>query len=346
MPRVEKNTIEKINPQASMIGPDSIEKIVDVVDAAIKGKKVLFTEDLRKPKVCLPKVRRNPFVDIIPIAIGCLSNCSYCLTKLARGKLFSYPVEAIVKEAKQAVNSGCKELWITSQDNSCYGKNSGTSLSNLLNEICKIEGKFFVRVGMMNPLHTKAIIHELIESYKNEKIFKFLHIPLQSASNRLLKLMNRGYTVNDFLEIVEKFKKEFPKLTLATDVIVGFPTETEKEFEETFELIKKVRPDIVNISKFGARPKTEAAKMQQLDRKIINERSEILHRLVKQISLENNKKWIGWKGEVFVDEKISDGFVGRNFAYKPVVIKTNENIFGKFVNVEVINATSNCLIAK
>jgi len=346
MPKTEKNVIGKINSQAGMIGPDSIEKIVDAVNAAIQSKKIIFTEDLRKPKVCLPRIRRNPVVDIIPIAIGCLSVCSYCEVKFARGKLFSYPVEAIVKEAKQAVNNGCKEFWITSQDNSCYGKDIDTDLSKLLNTICKIEGKFFVRVGMMNPLHMKPIIKELIESYKNEKIFKFLHLPVQSASDRLLKLMNRNYKVKDFLEIVEKFKKEFLQLTLATDIIVGFPSETKKEFEETVELIKKIRPDIVNVSKFGARPRTEAAKMQQLDRKIANERSKLLHRIVKQIGLENNKKWIGWKGDIFVDEKIKNGFVGRNFAYKPVVIKTDENIFGKFINVEVVNATSNCLIAK
>jgi MiaB-like tRNA modifying enzyme len=344
MTKTEKNIVEKLNPRASMIGPDSVEKIAEVIDATVQRKKVLFTDDLRKPKVCLPKIRRNPITDIIPIAIGCLSSCSYCEVKFARGKLFSYPVEAIVKETKQAVSNGCRELWITSQDNSCYGKDINTNLPELLNEICKIEGKFFVRVGMVNPLHVKSIANELIESYKNEKIYKFLHLPVQSGSNRILELMNRNYSVKDFLEIVEKFKNEFPQLTLATDAIVGFPTETEEEFEETVELVKKIRPDIVNISKFGARPRTEAAKMQQLDKKIVNERSEILHRLVKQIGLENNKKWIGWKGEMLVDEKIKNGFVGRNFAYKPIIIKTKENIFGKIFNVEVVNATSNCLI--
>lgn len=346
MPKTEKNIIEKINSHANMIGPDSIEKIVDVVDATIQNKKALFTEDLRKPKVCLPRIRKNPIVGIIPVAIGCLSSCSYCEVKFARGKLFSYTIETVVKDAEQAVREGCKELWITSQDNSCYGKDINADLSQLLDSICRIEGKFFVRVGMVNPLHTKSITKELIESYKNEKIFKFLHLPVQSASDRLLKMMNRGYKVKDFLEIVEKFRKEFSQLTVSTDIIVGFPSETEKEFEETVELITKVRPDIVNISKFGARPKTEAAKMQQLDRKIMSERSETLHKLVKQIGLENNKKWVGWKGEVLIDEKIKNGFIGGNFAYRPVVIRTNENIFGKFITVDIENATSNCLIAK
>jgi MiaB-like tRNA modifying enzyme len=346
MPKTERKIIEEINSRASMIGPDSIEKIVDVVNAAIQGKKVLFTEDLRKPKVCLPRIRRNPIIGITPVAIGCLSNCSYCEVKFARGKLFSYPIEAVIKEVKQAVNNGCKELWITSQDNSCYGKDIDTDLSKLLNLICKINGKFFVRVGMMNPLHAKKILNDLINVYKNEKIFKFLHLPVQSGSDRILKEMNRGYKVKDFLEIVEKFKKEFPQMTVSTDVIAGFPSETEKEFEDTVELIKKVRPDVVNISKFGTRPGTEAAKMQQVDKKIVNERSELLHKLVKKIGLEKNKEWIGWKGEVLVDEKVKNGFVGRNFTYKPIVVKSEKNIFGKIVSVDIENATSNCLIAK
>ena len=346
MPKTERKIIEEINSRASMIGPDSIEKIVDVVNAAIQGKKVLFTEDLRKPKVCLPRMRRNPIIGITPVAIGCLSNCSYCEVKFARGNLLSYPIEAVIKEVKQAVNNGCKELWITSQDNSCYGKDIDTDLPKLLNLICKIDGKFFVRVGMMNPLHAKKILKDLINEYKNEKIFKFLHLPVQSGSDRILKGMNRGYGVKDFLEIIKRFKKEFPEITIATDVIVGFPGETEKDFEDTVGLIKKIIPDVVNISKFGARPGTEAAKMEQVDKKIVNERSELLHKLVKKISLENNKKWIDWKGEVLVDEKIKNDFVGRNFAYKPVVINTEKNIFGKFITVEIGNATSNCLIEK
>lgn len=346
MSKTEKHVIEKINPRANLIGPDSIEKIVETVSSATQFKKISLIEDSRKSKVLLPKIRKNPFIDILPICTGCLGNCSYCEVKFARGKLLSYPLENIVQEAKQALRNGCKELWITSQDNSCYGRDINSSLPELLNEICKIDREFFVRIGMMNPLHTKEILKELIQMYQNEKIFKFLHIPVQSTSNRLLKMMNRGYRIEDFLMIIEKFKKEIPNLTLATDIIVGFPTETEKEFEETMELIKKIRPDIVYISKFGARPMTEAAKMQQLDEEIVSERSKLLHRLTKEIGLEKNKSWIGWKGRIIVDEKVKNGFVGRNFGYKPIVIRTEKNIFGKFVDVEVEDSTSNCLFVK
>jgi MiaB-like tRNA modifying enzyme len=281
MPKIEQRLIEKLNPQASLVGPDSIEKIVDVTRVTLEGRKIIFTEDLKKPKLCLPRERKNPSIGIIEISNGCLSNCSYCCVKFARGKLFSYPVEKIVEEARQAVKNGCKELWITSQDNSCYGKDIDSSLPELLKEICKIEGEFSVRVGMMNPLYAKNILDELIEVSKDEKIIKFLHLPVQSGSDKILKLMNRGYVVKDFVEIVEKFRKEIPDLFLSTDVIVGFPGETEEDFQKTVELMRKIKPSKINISKFGARPMTEAAKMKQLDNKTINERSKLLHELVK-----------------------------------------------------------------
>lgn len=345
MPKTDLEKIEKINPQACLIAPDQIEKIVDVAKAALERKKLSYLEDLKKPKINLPKFRKNPVIGITQVGRGCLSNCAYCVEPY-RGKLFSYPLEGIIEDIKAALKQGCKEIWLTSLDNGCYGFDLKTNLAELLKEVCKIEGKFFVRVGMANPLHIKKILKELIETYKNEKIFKFLHLPIQSGSDKILKLMKRGYKVKDFIEIVEKFRKKFPNISLATDIIVGFPYENDSDFKKTLQLIEKVKPDVVNISKFGARTGTEAVNMKQLDVKIVNERSKIISELVKKITLEKNKAWIGWKGEVLIDEIIGNEFVGRNFAYKPVVVKTKENIFGKFVNVEITDITSNSLIAK
>jgi len=345
MPKTERRIIEKINPNASVIGPDSIQKIVDVAHDTLKGKKVVFLEDLRKPKVCLPRIRKNSVIDIVPISIGCLANCSYCGVKFARGRLFSYPVELIVKEVEQAINNGCKELYITSQDNGCYGKDIGASLPNLLKEICKIEGKFFVRVGMMNPIHVKEITDELIEAYKNEKIFKFLHLPVQCFSERILKLMKRDYKPETVLKIIKKFYDTFPKLTFSTDIIVGFTSENDSDFEETIKFIEKIKPDIVNISKFGPRPGTEAAKMEQLHVSTVNKRSKQLYELVKTISLEKNQRWIDWEGEILIDEKgREDTWVGRNFAYKPIVVKSEKNLLGKFIEVMITEAKSNYLV--
>lgn len=342
--KTEKKVIEKINPKASMLGPDSIEKIVDVVNATLEGKKVVFIKDLRKPKICLPRVRRNPVVDIIQIATGCISNCSYCVVKFARGKLFSYPAKMIVKEVEQAINNGCKELWISCQDCGCWGRDRNSNLSELLSAIDEIEGKFFVRVGMMNPVHVKGIIDELIDSYTSEKIFKFLHLPVQSGSDRILKKMNREYTVNDFREIVKKFRKEFPLSTLSTDVIVGFPREDEKDFQKTIDLMREVKPDIVNVSKFGPRPGTKVAKMKQLPRKIINKRTKKIVKIIERIKLENSKRWLNWKGEVLIDEKgRKGGMIGRNFAYKPIV---TEGKIGTFREVRITEVRPTYLIGK
>ncbi|MEM5829665.1 MAG: tRNA (N(6)-L-threonylcarbamoyladenosine(37)-C(2))-methylthiotransferase [Candidatus Aenigmatarchaeota archaeon] len=346
MTKTDASLIEKINPRASLLSPDNIEKIVEVANAAMKGERIVLTGDLKKPKLGFPRCRKNPLVAIVQIARGCTSNCSYCYEPY-RGKLFSYPPKEIVKEVKRALNDGCKEIWLTSLDCGCYGLDIGTNLAELLREICKIEGKFFVRVGMANPLHVKKILGKLIKVYQDERIFKFLHLPLQSGSDRILKLMKRGYNTKDFLEIVEKFRKAFPQLTLSTDIIVGFPGETEEDFSATVKILREVKPDVVNLSKFGARKGTEASRMKQLEPKILNERSLKLSKIIKEISLEKNKSWVGWRGEALVDEiGKKESFVARNFAYKPIVLKTREKIFGKFVEVEVEEARENFLITK
>jgi len=345
IPKVMRSSVEKINPSASLLGPDALEKIVDAVDYTLQGKKFVWLQDLRQPKVFMPKVRKNPFIDVIEISTGCLGSCSYCLVKNVKGNLFSYPQELIVKEAKFAVNDGCKELWLTSQDSSCYGADIKSSLSQLMKNICEIHGKFLVRVGMMNPDHAKQHLDKLIESYKNEKVFKFLHLPIQSFSPSILRKMKRNYSPKIALEVIESFYKAFPNLTLSTDVIVGFPGESNEDFFKTVGFLRQVQPDIVNISKFGKQPNTEAAKLEQLPRDVIDKRSAELTKVVQQIALEKNQKWLGWKGECLVDERgKKNTWIGRNFSYKPIVLRSNKKLLGEFVDVEVTDAKSSYLI--
>ena len=344
MPKIERDVVEKIAPKASMLGPDSVQKIIKVVNDTLSGKKVILLKDLRKPKLCLPRARRNNIIHITPIAIGCTSACSYCCVRFARGKIFSYPPDLIIKDIEQALKQGCKEIWLTSQDNGCYGLDIGVRLPELLRGISEIPGKFFVRVGMMNPAHVKGIVDELIDAYKSNKIFKFLHLPVQSGSDRILGLMNRDYTVKEFKEIVKGFRKQFPFLTLSTDIIVGFPGETGKDFQRTINLIKKFKPDIVNVSKFGKRPMTKAAEMKQLPNYTIKERAGRLVKMVKEIQLENNKKWLDWEGEVLLDEEgKKGGVIGRNFAYKPIVTKGK---IGTFMRVKITEIHQTFLLAK
>jgi threonylcarbamoyladenosine tRNA methylthiotransferase CDKAL1 len=280
MPKVEQRVIEGIAPNASMLGPKSIDRIVDAAKDTLNGEKVILTTDSQKPKLCMPRVRKNEKVGIVEISNGCLSSCIYCIVKFARGRLQSYPVENIVEEVQSAVDNECTEIWLTSQDNGCYGLDIGNNLPKLLNEVCKVPGDFTIRVGMMNPTHAKGMIDELIEAYKNEKVQKFLHLPVQSGSDSVLEAMRRGYTIEDFADIVKKFRETFPNLTLSTDIIVGFPTESDEDFQATLDLLEKLRPQKVNISKFGARPGTDAARMERLSVETVNERSRTVHKLV------------------------------------------------------------------
>jgi MiaB-like tRNA modifying enzyme len=284
MTKTSQRMIEKINPNASLLGPDSIEHVAEVVRAALEGKKVIFVSDERKTKLSLSRLRKNKNVGIITISTGCNQSCSYCCVRFARGKLFSYPVNGILADVKQAIKDGCEEIWLTSQDNDSYSYNE-VKLPQLLKEVCKIPGDFKIRVGMMNPTYIKneKLLCDLIESYKNDKVQKFLHIPVQSGSDRILRAMKRGYTVAEFEKIVEQLRKEIPEIYISTDIIVGFPSESKTDFNQTVELIKRMKPNKVNISKFGARPGTEAAKMKQMPVETINERSRKLYEVVKKM---------------------------------------------------------------
>jgi MiaB/RimO family radical SAM methylthiotransferase len=209
-----------------------------------------------------------------------------------------------------------------------------------------IPGKFYVRIGMGNPDNILKILPELIKAYRNPKVFKFLHIPVQSGNNRILKLMNRAYTITQFKAIITRLRKQIKNLTISTDVICGFPTETEKEFDDTLNLIKWLKPDVVNISQFWARQGTTAANMKQADGRIKQERSARLAKLCNNITLTKNKLWIGKKCEVLVDEVgTKGGFVSRNEYYKPVILKEKLKL-NSFKRCKITSATEKYLIGK
>jgi MiaB/RimO family radical SAM methylthiotransferase len=261
--------------------------------------------------------------------------------------LRSYSVDEVVGRVKRDLVSGVKEVWLTSQDTGCYGMDIGASLAGLLRRVCEVEGDFFVRVGMMNADHVLGMLDELVEAYKCGKVFKFLHLPVQSGDDGVLELMNRRYTVEEFKAVVEAFKEKFPRLTLSTDVICGFPGESREAFENTKNLMAEVQPDIVNVSKFFSRPRTPAENMFALPPEEVNRRSREVAELSKRISFEKNRSWLGWEGKVLFDERgKGESWMGRNFAYKPVVVKDGESLLGLFAQVRVVNAFSTYLEAE
>jgi len=326
-------------------GPALGEKIVDIANAVLRGEKVLALENAEKakPSLSLPRIRVNHVVGIIPISYGCLGSCAYCCVVFARGRLRSYSIKEIVEKIKADLAEGVREFWLTSQDTACYGRDIGTNLAELIMAVCAVEGNFKIRVGMMTPNRALDILEGLIEAYRDGKVFKFVHLPVQSGDDKILERMRRFYTVADFKKIVEAFREAFPKITIATDVICGFPGEDEKAFEKTLKLIEEVKPDIVNTSKFFARPRTPAANMpDSVQLPEIKRRSAALSSLAYKIALERNREWIGWEGEVLIDEagKVAGSWMGRNFAYKPIAVKSGQNLLGKVVHVRIYDASA------
>ena len=345
LPKAEKETVEKFTENASLLGPNSLGKTLQVIDSTLKGRKFVALEDSDLSKVGLPKVRLNPAVGIVEIASGCLSECTFCQTKLSKGDLTSYRIGDIVRQIENEISDGCKEVWLTSTDNGCYGFDIGTDLPSLVNAVSEIPHDFRIRVGMMNPMYMPRIKDKLIDSYGNDKVYKFLHIPVQSGSDKVLHDMKRGHTSGTYREIVKKAKERFLEFTISTDIIVGFPTETEEDFERTIELLEETRPDVVNLSKYSARPGTDAAELEQIDVAQVKKRSKKAFDLINKITLENNQKWIGWKGDVLFNEKTDEGIKGRNFAYKPVFVRDNVEI-GQIHAIEITSASTSSLTGK
>ncbi len=335
-----------------VVGPAAGDRIVDIVNSVLAGKKVVALKGASnaKPLLSLPHLRSNPVVSVVPVSYGCLGSCAYCCVVSARGRLRSYKVNEIAERARKDLAAGVKEFWLTSQDTACYGKDIDTNLAILLEAFADIKGDFQVRVGMMTPNSVKVILTNLIQSFKSRKIFKFIHLPVQSGDDSVLRNMNRFYSVQDFREIVDAFRIVFPKITVATDVICGFPGETREAFENTLDLINEVKPDVINVSKFFARPGTRAAEMYDeiVEPAEIKRRSSEVARLVKNVSLARNQRWVSWKGEVLVDEKgkIPGSWIGRNFAYKPITLKSSANLLGKLVRVKIVKAFSTYLSGK
>ena len=345
LPKAEKDTVEKFAENASLLGPNSIGKTLQVIQSTLEGKKLIALDDSDISKVGLPKIRLNPVVGIVEIASGCMSECTFCQTKLSKGDLQSYRVGDIVRQVKTEIADGCSEVWLTSTDNGCYGFDIDSDLPELVNSVVDIPEKFFVRVGMMNPMYMPRIRDGLLKSFESNKVFKFLHIPVQSGSDKVLNDMKRGHTANTFRDVASRFRGKFENFTISTDVIVGFPTETEDDFEMTMKLLEETRPDIVNLSKYSQRPGTDAAEMVQIDVAEVKRRTKIAYELITKISKENNQKWVGWKGQVLFDEEFENQVRGRNFSYKPIFVNDKPKI-GQIASVEITEATNHSLIGQ
>jgi tRNA-2-methylthio-N6-dimethylallyladenosine synthase len=294
----------------------------------------------------LPVRRENNLKAWVSITYGCNNFCTYCIVPYVRGRERHRKVEDIVKEVKELASEGFKEITLLGQNVNSYGTNSKNSedgdnksvtfpeLLKILNEIDGIE-----RIRFMTP-HPKDLSDELIEVVKNnKKICNHIHLPLQSGSSRVLKTMNRHYTKEQYLALVEKIKREIPNVAISADIIVGFPGETEEDFLDTLDVFKKVQYDLAYTFIYSKRPGTPAENMiEQIDDDVKHDRLNRLIELQNEICLNNNKKLKGEIVEVLVDglaKNPENCLVGRTDNNKIVNFIGDKELIGKIVNVRI-----------
>ncbi len=275
-----------------------------------------------------PTADSEPVLDgvigILPIARGCMSNCSYCITKFATGRVDSPPVAENVEKARALVHAGAKEIRVTGQDTGVYGWDTGErKLPELLERICDIDGEFRVRLGMANPGGLHGIREELADVFAaNEKLYDFVHMPVQSGSDDVLAEMRRQHQVAEFREVVAAFDDRLDHWTLSTDFVVGFPTETDADHERSMELLRELRPEKINVTRFSKRPGTDAAEMKGLGGTKKKERSKTMSALKRDVVGEAYASMVGDTREVLVvEEGTGDSVKCRDSAYRQVIVQ-------------------------
>jgi MiaB-like tRNA modifying enzyme len=341
-------SLQKMDKAISVASTHAVERIPEIVQKILVGETILDFEKEHSPKLGLPKIRKNSIVGIVSIAEGCMDACSFCSTRMVKGKLKSYDALKIADEAKILVENGCKEIWLTAQDAGCYGFDSGMDLAELAMQILsRVKGDYRIRVGMGNPRHILGYAEKLAEVYRDERVFRFLHLPVQSGSDRILQAMKRKHSVEDYRKLVEFFYSEFSDFAISTDIIVGFPGETSDDFKQSLDLIKWSKPTGCNRTRFVPRKGTLAAKMpNQIPSEEKYARSAELTKVFSEVALQNNSKYIGTEQSILIDEVGKrNSWIGRANNYKPVAVHGDYKI-GDRIKVRIKAAETFALVGE
>ncbi|MEA3293047.1 MAG: tRNA (N6-isopentenyl adenosine(37)-C2)-methylthiotransferase MiaB [Patescibacteria group bacterium] len=311
-----------------------------------------FNNDFKAGYLKIKPTPLNNFSALIPISNGCDNFCSFCVVPYTRGAEFSRPSKNILKETKEFIKKGYKEIWLLGQNVNEYNDKQGTSnnkqkisFSKLLKLIDNIPGNFWIRFTSSNP---KDFSNEMIKTMAiSKKITPYLNLPIQSGNDKILKKMNRKYTIKDYKNLVKKIRKNFKEhreglekeIALSTDIIVGFPSETRKQFNDTVKIFKEIKFDMAYISKFSPRPETLAQKMKDdVSQKEKNRREKALTEMLKKIALKKNEKYINKTIEVLPTQFKNNFLIGKSRHYKTVKFKGRKELIGKFVKVKVTKA--------
>jgi threonylcarbamoyladenosine tRNA methylthiotransferase CDKAL1 len=333
--KTEKKTITVSTASGTVVASDVASSSIGDTETTQRTTKI----KLGGAKLTLPKIRRNPLVEIVPISTGCLNACTYCKTKHARGHLGSYPIEEIVNRIRHVVSEGVLEIWLTSEDTGAYGIDIGTNITTLLWAILDVLPEpVMLRMGMTNPPYIKRHAVEMAKIYEHPRIYAYLHMPIQSASNSVLEAMKREYSRTDFEEIVDELKHKLPNLNVATDLIIGFPGETDDDFDDTWNLVQKYQFSVLFINQFYPRPGTPAAKMKRVNTQIVKDRTRKLSSWFKSyLPYENRLNEIH---RVLVTEMAPDNIhvAGRTKSYEMVLVDSDlpaENLMGRVIEVKI-----------
>lgn len=331
----------------SVIGVQQIDRVVEVVEETLKGNSVQLLKTKAKsgkreagPNLSLPKIRRNPLIEIISVNSGCLNQCTYCKTKHARGDLVSYPIHEIIARAIQAFEEGVCEIWLTSEDTGTYGRDIGTSLPELLWQLVEvIPDGCKLRIGMTNPPYILEHLEEVAKILNHPKCYAFLHVPVQSGSDSVLGEMKREYCREEFEHVVNFLREKVPGITIATDIICGFPTETEDDFEETMTLCAELKFPSLFINQYFPRPGTPAAMMKKVPADQVKKRTKRLTELFYTYEPYGHK--VGETQTVLVTEISHDKkhLVAHNKFYEQVLLPMEDDLLGKEVQVKILSAT-------
>jgi len=340
-----KEIIKRAPSVDFVLGARNVSKITQVVD---RKHAVEVNTDFDESTYAFGEYRTNPFKAMVNISIGCDKSCTFCIVPATRGDEISIPSDLLVQEISKAVASGAKEVMLLGQNVNNYGRRFGAAeekidFTGLLQKISKIEGLERIRFTSPHPLHMDDAFIE--EFASNPKICKQIHVPLQSGSTALLKAMKRGYTKENFLNRCEKIRTLCPEATISTDIIVGFPGESEADFEDTMDVLEKVRFEQLFSFKYSPRPYTAAAEFEeQIDNKVAGERLTKLQARHTEILDEIMDAQLGKIHRVYFDELKANGRVsGRSDDGKLVFVEGSEELLGKIVDVKITKTSRGAL---
>ena len=333
----------KINglEDVSIVGISQIDRVTEIVEETLKGNVVRLLSKKTLPSLDLPKIRKNPFVEIVPLSTGCLGACTYCKTRHARGKLGSYTLDALSRRIKQVVKEQVAEIWLSSEDTGAWGLDIGMKIPDLLEHVVTLLPKdrsVMLRIGMTNPPYILEHLEAIAKTLNHPSVFSFLHVPLQSGSDNVLKNMNREYDSADFIKVADYLLKHVPGMTLATDIICGFPYETDEDHQDTLRILNKYKLPVVNISQFYPRPGTEAAKMKQLRSQTKKARSREVTKTFLSYKPYEKTLPIGTKTLAWVSNEVSkDGrnSVAHTKSYSKVLIPRDDRLKGAKIQIEI-----------